>query len=67
LRENGITLVFSGLKRQVLEVMRNTGLFEEIGQKHLFATEDHALATIYDWLGEEGKDICSAKSHHLSR
>lgn len=56
LHENGITLVFSGLKRQVLDVMRNTGLFEEIGQKHIFATEDHALAMIYDWLGEEGKD-----------
>jgi sulfate permease, SulP family len=56
LRENGITLVFSGLKKQVLDVMRNTGLFEEIGQKHIFANEDQALAAIYEWLGEEGKD-----------
>jgi len=56
LRENGVTLVFSGLKKQVLDVMRNTGLFEEIGQRHIFANEDQALAAIYEWLGEEGKD-----------
>jgi len=56
LHESGITLVFSGLKRQVLDVMRNTGLFEEISQKHIFINEDQALATIYEWLGEDGKD-----------
>jgi SulP family sulfate permease len=56
LHESGITLVFSGLKKQVLDVMRNTGLFEEISQKHIFANEDQALAAIYEWLGEEGKD-----------
>lgn len=56
LRESGITLVFSGMKRQVLDVMRNTGLFDEIGQQHIFANEDQALAAIYEWLGEEGKD-----------
>jgi SulP family sulfate permease len=38
LRENGITLVFSGLKKQVLDVMRRTGLFEEIGQARIFAS-----------------------------
>jgi SulP family sulfate permease len=56
LHGNGVTLVFSGLKRQVLDVMRNTGLFDEIGQKHIFANEDQALAAIYEWLGDEGKD-----------
>ncbi len=56
LRESGIALVFSGLKKQVLDVMRNTGLFEEIGQQHIFANEDQALAAIYEWLGEAGKD-----------
>jgi SulP family sulfate permease len=56
LHESGITLVFSGLKKQVLDVMRNTGLFEEIGQKHIFANEDQALAAIYEWLGDVGKD-----------
>lgn len=55
LRDNGITLVFSGLKKQVLDVMRRTGLFEEISQKHIFAHEDMALTAICEWLGEAGK------------
>ena len=56
LRENGITLVFSGLKKQVIDVMRRTGLFEAIGQARIFASEDMALAAICEWLGEAGKD-----------
>ncbi|MDZ7595804.1 MAG: SulP family inorganic anion transporter [Thiobacillus sp.] len=56
LHESGITLVFSGLKKQVLDVMRNTGLFDKIGQGHIFANEDQALTAIYEWLGEDGKD-----------
>ncbi len=56
LRDNGITLVFSGLKKQVIDVMRNTGLFDEITQQRIFPNEDLALAAIYDWLGDEGKD-----------
>lgn len=54
LRENGITLVFSGLKRQVLQVMHHTGLFELIGRTNVFATEDMALADIYGRMGPEG-------------
>ena len=54
LRANGVTLVFSGLKKQVLDVMRNTGLFELIGTEHIFPNEDQALAAIYRWLGAEG-------------
>ena len=52
----GVTLVFSGLKKQVLDVMRATGLFEAIGQDKLFATVDQAIAAIYEQLGEEAKD-----------
>ena len=67
LRENGITLVFSGLKKQVLDVMRRTGLFEEIGQARIFASEDLALAAICEWLGEAGKDdpLNPANKRHL--
>ena len=46
LRESGITLVFSGLKRQVLEVMRNSGLLAEIGEQNIFATEEQALEAV---------------------
>jgi SulP family sulfate permease len=52
----GITLVFSGLKKQVLDVMRATGLFDMIGQGKLFATEELAIAAIYEQLGESGAD-----------
>jgi sulfate permease, SulP family len=55
LRDNGITLVFSGLKKQVLDIMHHTGLFDEISQERIFANEDMALAAICEWLGEAGK------------
>jgi SulP family sulfate permease len=51
LKANGITLVFSGLKRQVLDVMHNTGLFDAITQANIFPTEEHAIAAIYQRLG----------------
>jgi SulP family sulfate permease len=56
LKSAGITLVFSGLKKQVLDVMRATGLFDLIGQDKLFATEDQAIASIYEQLGENAAD-----------
>ena len=51
-----MTLIFSGLKKQVTDVMRNTGLFERITPARIFPTEDHALAAIHCWLGDEAKD-----------
>lgn len=56
LHSAGITLVFSGLKKQVLDVMRATGLFDVIGQDKLFATVDQAIAAIYEQLGENAAD-----------
>jgi len=55
LKAAGITLVFSGLKKQVLDVMRNTGLFELVGQDNIFPTEDQAITAIYERLGDEAK------------
>ncbi len=52
LKDSGVTLVFSGLKKQVLDVMRATGLFEAITESNLFATEDLAIAEIYKRLGQ---------------
>ncbi|MBI2315615.1 MAG: STAS domain-containing protein [Betaproteobacteria bacterium] len=46
LRENGVTMAFSGLKQQVLDVMRATGLDRDIGEHNLFRTEDMALAAL---------------------
>ncbi len=52
LRESGVELVFSGLKKQILDVMRATGLFDLIREENIFATEDQALADISRRLGE---------------
>jgi SulP family sulfate permease len=56
LRESNVQVVFAGLKKQILDVMRATGLFDLIGQENIFATEDQALAAIYERLGEEAQD-----------
>ncbi|MCU0842528.1 MAG: SulP family inorganic anion transporter [Thiobacillaceae bacterium] len=56
LHENGVTLVFSGLKKQVLEVMQRTDLYAYIGEENFFRTEDMALAAIYKRLEEAGYD-----------
>jgi SulP family sulfate permease len=63
LKSSGVTLVFSGLKKQVLDVMRATGLIDAIGEANLFATEDQAIAAIYDRLGHdaEGDQFCALK------
>lgn len=51
MNQNQITVVFSGLKRQVLLVMRRSKLFDAIGEQHIFPTEDMALEAMYDWMG----------------
>jgi SulP family sulfate permease len=56
LRGNGVTVVFSGLKKQVIDVMRATGLFDYISQQHIFATADMALAAIHAWAAASGQD-----------
>ena len=43
LRANGIGVVFSGLKLQALKVLRNTGLYDYIGEDNMFRTEDNAI------------------------
>ncbi len=55
LRGNGVTVVFSGLKKQVTDVMHATGLFDYIGQKNIYSTADLALEAIYAEAGA-GKD-----------
>jgi len=51
LRESGVELVFSGLKRQILDVMHATGLYELIGERNFYVTEDWAIADIYERVG----------------
>lgn len=59
LHRSGVEVVFSGLKKQVLDVLRATGLFGFIGgEQNIFATETQALAAIYSRLGE-GENACA--------
>ncbi len=47
LRANGIRVVFSGLKKQVLDIMQRSGLLAFIGEENIFPDEDKALDSIY--------------------
>lgn len=57
LKERGITMVFSGLKLQVLEVLRRTSLSEAIGAENFFNTEDAALEAIYKRIIDSTFDV----------
>jgi SulP family sulfate permease len=46
-------MVFSGLKKQVIDVMHHTGLFERITQANLFPAEEMAFAAIYQRMGRQ--------------
>jgi SulP family sulfate permease len=50
-KNNGIILSFSGVKKQVLEVMERTGLTREIGDANIFTTDREALDVLYKRLG----------------
>jgi SulP family sulfate permease len=52
MQENGITMVFSGLKMQALRVLERTGLYALIGAQHFFRTERAALDAIYQWVND---------------
>ena len=53
LRESGITLAFSGAKRQFLDVVERTGLAKEIGQENIFRTDDLAVKMLFARVKEE--------------
>ncbi len=56
LKETGVTLVFSGLKRQIILVLKHTGAWDVIGDDNIFATEDMALKNIYQRLSDGSED-----------
>jgi len=56
LQQNDVTMVFSGLKLQVLSVMEKTGLYAAIGAEHFFRTEEAALEAISQWLHDPAFD-----------
>ncbi len=64
LRKSGTEVVFCGLKKQVLDVMRATGLFELIGQENIFANEEQAINDISRRIGPEASNdfFCAVRS-----
>ncbi len=56
LNENGIVVLFAGLKKQIHDVMRATGLRDLIGEKRFFATAEEALEAIYSRAEYAGED-----------
>jgi SulP family sulfate permease len=56
LHESGVEAVFSGLKKQVLDILRISGLLQLIGEHNIFATEEQALTAIADRLGQAAGD-----------
>ncbi len=63
LKDTGVTLVFSGLKRQIILVLKHTGTWDVIGDENIFATEEMALKNIYQRLSE-GADHDEPKPLH---
>ena len=62
LHSNGITVVFSGLKRQIMQVMHATKLYDVIGEQNIFANEDFALDAIYERLELDASgEVCPLK------
>jgi SulP family sulfate permease len=47
MRGNGIVVLFAGMKKQVLDVMKATGLYDLVGAKGFYATTERALEGIY--------------------
>ncbi|MGI9047061.1 MAG: SulP family inorganic anion transporter [Burkholderiales bacterium] len=69
LQETDITLVFSGIKRQVMRVMEDTKLFALIGAQHFFRTETQALDAIYQWINDKSFEAkyCPLNQKQLPR
>jgi SulP family sulfate permease len=56
LRAGGIRVVFSGLKKQVLDVMKHSGLYDFIGESNIFADENKALDSMYSEVRQSDPD-----------
>ena len=54
LRSNGVNMVFAGLPKQVIDVMRATGLLATIGEAGFFISADHALESIRASISADG-------------
>jgi SulP family sulfate permease len=58
LRSAGIEMLFTGLKKQVLDVLQRTGLHAQLGHERFFRTEDQALEYVWQRLGDAHAADC---------
>jgi len=66
LRSNDIRVVFSGLKKQVLDIMRHSGLLNYIGENNIFFDENKALDSIYaEVLAADPNAQCRLMKQHI--
>ena len=63
LNGNGIVVLFAGLKKQVVDVMRSTGLYETIGERRFFSSAELALEAIYSRAEYAGEDDALKPAH----
>ena len=56
LQAGGIGVVFSGLKQQILQVMRQTGLYDFIGEGNMFRTQDNAIDALFERIDDPAFD-----------
>jgi SulP family sulfate permease len=56
LNEIGVVMLFADMKKQVLDVMRSTGLYGRIGERRFFSSADLALEAIYSRAEYEDED-----------
>jgi len=56
LQKSGTKVIFAGLKKQVLDVMRATGLLELIGRENIFATDNQAIRSISNRIGKDAAE-----------
>lgn len=58
LHDGGIEVLFTGLKKQVLDVLKRTHLYEKLGEGRFFRTEEHALNYVWEKLGNGHEVDC---------
>ena len=59
-KSNGITLCFSGFKKQTLDVIERTGLIDKIGSENLFSTDQAALDALEPQLHGHPTELVAA-------
>jgi len=52
LRERDMILVIAGIKAQVLDLMKRTGLYDVIGEKYVFRSTDASIKAVQGWIEE---------------